>query len=177
MGVRRAHHAQPGGQAELRLGALGVVLDRADAAAERDADDRRHRHDALAAGVQLGDLADDLVVGGVHEAVELDLHDRAVAAQHHAHRGADDPGLPERGVDHPVLAEVLLQALGHAEDATERADVLTHDDDLGVGLHGGPQAGVDGLAEAEPLADGRRPLARARAGAHAAPPSVSNDAR
>ena len=102
--------------------------------------------------MHLGDLADDLVEGRVDEAVELDLDDRAVAAQGEPDRRADDAGLGERGVEHAVLAEVLLQALGDAEDAAELADVLTHEDDLGVALHGATQAGVEALGEGEALA-------------------------
>ena len=126
---------QAGGVREVGLVGLAVVLDRADAAAERDADDDRHRDVAERAGAQLGDLADDVVERRVDEAVELDLDDRAVAAQGHADRGAEDAGLGERGVDDPVLAEVLLQALGDPEDTAELADVLAHEDDLGVLLH------------------------------------------
>ena len=77
---------------------------------------------------------------GIDEAVELDLAHRPVAAQRQPDRGADDAGLGERGVDDPVLAEVLLQAVGDPEDAAELADVLAHDQDLGVVLHGLAQA-------------------------------------
>ena len=69
----------------------------------------------------LGQLAHDLVERGEHEAVELDLADRPVAAQREPDRGADDAGLGERGVHHPVLAEVLLQPVGDAEHAAELA--------------------------------------------------------
>ena len=136
---------------ELRLGALGVVLDRSDAAAEGDADDDWHLHLALRAVGVLRDLAHDLVIGGIDEAVELDLHDGAVAAQRHADRGADDAGLGERRVDDAVLAEVLLQAVGDAEDAAELADVLAHEQDLVVGLHGLAQAHVEALGESDLL--------------------------
>ena len=47
-------------------------------------------------------------------------HHRPVAAHRQADRGADDRRLRERGVDDAQLAEVLLQAVGHAEDAAER---------------------------------------------------------
>src|SRR6478752_3382942 len=151
LGVAARDDAQARGVGEVRLGALGVVLRAADAAAERDADDHGDLHRAERTGVHLGDLADDLVEGGVDEAVELDLADRAVAAQRHADRGADDAGLGERAVDDAVLAEVLLQALGDAEDATELADVLTDEHDLGVGLHGLAQAVGDALAESDLL--------------------------
>ncbi len=106
----------------------------------------------------LGELGDDLVVGGVDEPVELDLADRSVAAQREADGGADDAALGERRVDDSVLAEVLLQAVRDAEDAAELADVLAHDEDLRVVLHGGAQAPVDRLG------DGGL--------AHRAPPSV-----
>ena len=61
---------------------------------------------------------------------------RPVSADREADRGADDAGLGERGVEHPRFAEVLLQAVRDPEDAAELADVLAHDDDLGVVLHG-----------------------------------------
>ena len=133
---------------EVRLGRLGVVLDRADAAAERDPDDDRQPHVALGAVVHLRHLGDDLVVRREDEPVELDLADRPVAADGQADRGADDAGLGQRGVDDPVLAEVLLQAVGDPEDAAELADVLAHDDDLGVVLQRAAQAVVEGLAQA-----------------------------
>jgi hypothetical protein len=126
-----------------------VVLDSADAAAERDPDDDRHRDPSTRAEVELRDLRDDLVVRRVDEPVELDLDDRLVAAQRHADGGADDAGLGQRRVDHAVLAEVLLQPVGDAEDAAERADVLAHQDDLRVVLHRLAQAGVEGLRERE----------------------------
>src|SRR6185295_12082465 len=65
--------------------------------------------------------------------------------------GADDAGLGQRRVDDPVIAEVLLQTVGDPEDAAELADVLAHDDDLGVVLQGAAQAGVEGLAQGQCL--------------------------
>ncbi len=63
--------------------------------------------------------------------------------------GAEDAGLGERGVDDPVLAEVLLQAVGDPEDAAELADVLAHDEHLGVVLHRLAQAGVEALGQGD----------------------------
>ena len=97
----------------------------------------------------LRELADDLVVRRVDEAVELDLADRPVAAQGQADRRADDAGLGERGVDDAVLAEVLLQAVGDPEDAAELADVLAHDQDLGVVLQRPPQTHVERRGQGE----------------------------
>jgi hypothetical protein len=128
-----------------------VVLDRADAAAERDPDHHGDAEPAARAVVHLRHLRHDLVVRGVDEAVELDLADRPVAADGQTDSGADDAGLGQRGVDHPLVAEVLLEPVGDPEDAAELADVLAHDDDLGVGLQGAAQAGVEGLAEGERL--------------------------
>ena len=62
-------------------------------------------------------------------------------------RGAEDAGLRERRVDDPVLAEVLLQAVGDPEDAAELADVLAHDQDLRVVLHRLAQPGVEALGQ------------------------------
>ncbi len=88
--VRAGDDLQPGGVREVGLGRFAVVLDRADAAAERDADRDRHPHLAGRAVVELRDLADDLVEAGEDEAVELDLAHRPVAADRQADRGADD---------------------------------------------------------------------------------------
>jgi hypothetical protein len=99
--------------------------------------------------VHLGDLADDLVVGRVDEPVELDLADRPVAADGQPDRGANDAGLGQWRVDDAVLAEVLLKPVGDPEDAAELADVLAPEDDLGGGLRGAPQAGVEGLAQGQ----------------------------
>src|SRR5690606_12330598 len=115
--------------------------------AERDPDDHRDPHPALAAEVEPGHLGHDLVVGRVDEAVELDLDHRPVAAHREADGGADDAGLRQRGVDDPGVAEVLLQAVGDPEDAAQRADVLAHDDDLVVVLHRLAQTGVEGLGQ------------------------------
>ena len=167
--VGAGHHLEAGGVRELRLRRLAVVLDRADAAAERDPDDHRHLDPALGAEVDLGDLADDLVVGRVDEAVELDLDDRAVAAHRHADRGADDAGLGERAVDDAVLAEVLLQAVGDPEDAAELADVLTHDQDLVVVLHRLAQPHVEALGEGDLLCRHLRPSARSLEAARGRP--------
>ena len=49
------------------------------------------------------------------------------------------------------FAEVLLQAVGDAEDAAELADVLAHDEDLRVDLHRPAQAGVERLADRQGL--------------------------
>src|SRR6266487_605363 len=121
------------------------MLDRADATAERDPDRDRHLQVSVRSVVHLGNLADDLVEAGVDEAVELDLAHRPVPADGQPDRRADDAGLGKRGVEHPRFAEVLLQTVRDAEDAAELADVLAHDDDLGVLLQRLAQAVVERL--------------------------------
>ena len=96
--------------------------------------------------MQLGELGDDLVEARKDESVKLDLADRTVAPDREPDRRADDPGLAQRGIEDPLLAEVLLQPIGDPEDTAEPADVLTHHQDLAVGLHRGPQALVEALS-------------------------------
>ena len=143
-GVGTGDDLETGDVCKQRLGRFAVMLDRADAAAERNADDDRHRHQALRPVVQLGELADDLVISGEHEAVELDLADGPVTAHREPDRGADDARFSKWRVHHSVVAEVFLQAVGHPEDATELPDVLAHDDDLGVCFHRLAQTHVQG---------------------------------
>ena len=47
------------------------------------------------------------------------------------------------------VAELGLQALGHPEDAAERADVLAHEQHLGVVAERLAQAGVDRLGHGQ----------------------------
>ncbi|GAA3308323.1 hypothetical protein GCM10020219_009380 [Nonomuraea dietziae] len=132
-----------------------MVLDGSDAASAGDADHDGQLDRAERAQRHLGQLRDDLVGGGEDEPVELDLADGPVAPQCQADRGADDARLGERGVDDAVLAEVLLQTVGDAEDAAELADVLAHDEDLRVVLHRLAQALVDRLGEGQNAHDSK----------------------
>ena len=84
------------------------------------------------------------------------------------------PTMPDSAsgrVDDPVLAEVLLQAVGDPEDAAELADVLAHEEDLGVVLHRLAQAHVEALGQRDllrrcsssvRLLEGRRGTPRSR---------------
>jgi hypothetical protein len=145
-GRRRRDHLEAGGVAVDGLGALGVVLDGADGPAVGDAADDRHGLGAGRAVPVLGQVADDLVEGRVAEAVELHLGHRPVAAQGQPDADPHDGRLGQRGVHHPLLAEVLEQPVGDAEDPAEGADVLAEQDHPVVGLHGVAQGGVERLA-------------------------------
>src|SRR5699024_12599872 len=118
-----------------------------DPAAVRDADHQRQVHRAGGAVVHLRDLGGDLVVGGVDEAVELDLDHGPVAAHGQAHGGAHDPGLRERRVHHALAADPGVQPVGDAEDAAEGADVLAHQQHAVVRRHRVAQTGGDGLCD------------------------------
>ncbi len=119
------------------------MLDGSDAAAERNP----HHHGKSEAPGRpvrhLRELGDDLVEGRENKPVELDFAHRPVAPEREPDRGTDDAGLGERGVEHSVLAEVLLQAVRDPEDAAELADVLAHDEHLGVLFHRLAQALVE----------------------------------
>src|SRR5215207_4004107 len=95
--------------------------------------------------MQACSLADDLIERRVDEPVELDLAHWAVAAQRHAHGSADDAGFGKRRIDHPMFAEVLLQAFGNSEDPTELADVLASDHDFRIGFQRSAQARIERL--------------------------------
>src|SRR5690606_29862975 len=86
-----------------------------------------------------------------HEAVELDLAHRAVPAVGEPDGRPDDPRLRERRVEHAPLPELGLEAVGHAVDAAEPADVLAHDDDAIVVRHRAMQPGAERLGECEGL--------------------------
>ncbi|MNY35608.1 hypothetical protein D3C86_1700280 [compost metagenome] len=130
---------------EVGLVGLRVVVAAADAAAVGGADDDRAGVLPARAVAELRHLVDDLVDGREDVVHELDLGDRAQAVEGHADGGADDAGLGEGGVDDPVLAELLLQADGGAEDAAELAHVLAHDDHPIILAHLDLQGVVDGL--------------------------------
>ena len=66
----------------------------------------------------------DRVERAGEEVRELDLDNRPLAHPGGADRRADEPLLGDRRVDHPVVAELLLQARGHPERAAEVTDVL-----------------------------------------------------
>ena len=96
----------------------------------------------LRAVPHLRDVRDHLLERRIAERVELHLDDGAHAVHRHADRGADDARLGERRVPDAVLAELRLQAVGDAEHAAERADVLAVDDDAVVVGHRVAQRGV-----------------------------------
>src|SRR5262249_20255436 len=79
------------------------------------------------------------------EVDELHLADRPHPHVRGAGRGADEAGLADGRVDHPLLAEAIQQPVGDLERAAVRANVLAHAEDTGIALHLLEQTLADGL--------------------------------
>jgi hypothetical protein len=95
--------------------------------------------------MQLGNLGDDLIESREDKSIELDLTHWPIAAQRHADRGANDAGFGKGRIDHSMLTEVLLEALGDSKDSAELADVLASNDDLGIGFQSSAKASIECL--------------------------------
>jgi hypothetical protein len=109
---------------EERLERFAVVFGGADAAEAGNAQGDGHRQGAPAAVVHPRDLADDLVDGGVGEAVELDFGDGMEAGNRQAHGHPEDAGLRQRRAEDALLAVLCLQAVRDPEHSAEPAAVL-----------------------------------------------------
>ena len=106
----------------------------------------------------LGGLIEDLVEAIGNEACPHDV-DHGPKAGHSCPDGrAHEAGLGDRGVADPLGTELLDQALRDAERSAHGAlqrrsesgpagDVLTEDDDAGIGSHGLGKRFVNGLDE------------------------------
>ena len=145
-----------------RLGALRVMLGRADAGAARRAQHHRAAQPPLGAVAQARGVVHQLIDARIDEAHELDLAHGLEALRRHADAQAADQQLGERRIDHPLGAEALLQADGGAKDAAVDADILAEHDDARILLHGARERQVDGFDQCY-LRHGTPPSAR-RAG-------------
>ena len=148
VGRRRHDDLQPWHVREQRLHRLRVVQPAVDTGAIGGPDHDGAGEVAVGAVPQAGRLLHDLVEGRVDEVGELDLDDREQAAEGHADAMADDRGLRQRRVDHPLLAELLDEALRGPEHPTAGAHVLAHDQHALVARHEVPHGVVDGFDEA-----------------------------
>src|SRR5262249_52642018 len=134
-GARRDDDLQPRRVGVVRLLALRVMLEGADAAAVGHADDHLDVVAPAGAGAVAGRVVLDLVEGLEGEAGELDLGDGLEAVDRHADRHPDDRALRQGRVDDPLLAELLEEPLGDAEASLVDADVLAEHHDVVVPLH------------------------------------------
>src|SRR5690625_4600509 len=122
-----------------------MMFDRTDPAAERNPNHDRHPYGALAAHMQFGQLTDDLIVSRIHETIELHFDHRAITAERHADRGADNPRFGQRRVDDPSGSEVFLEPVGDAGNSAQPADVFAHPRTLAIRSHGCAQTVVEGF--------------------------------
>ena len=131
VGRTRRDDPEPGRVRIENLGGIAVVLDAANSAAVRNADDDRHLDVTARSVAQFREVARDLLERWIGEGVELNLHDRSQSVHRHADCRADDARLGQWCVEHPRLTEAPGQTVRHSEYATERAHILAiHDDSL-----------------------------------------------
>ena len=132
IGGGRGDHAQTGDAGEDVLDAVGVQLGGVGAAAVRGTHGDRLGYVAGGAEAVAGHLPDQRVRGLEGERGELDLRDGTPSGGGQSDRQAQDAGLRQRGVEDTVLAELVLEPLGGAEDAAVLTDVLAEDEGLRI---------------------------------------------
>ncbi len=158
VGGGRGHDALDAGHVgEDRVVAAGVLAGGADPGADHGADHQRALGLAAEHVAQLGALVEDLVHAAAEEVDEHQLGDWAQAGGRGADGGADEAGLGDRGVQHPIAPELLDEPFGDAHhpapgvvvaeviDRGPAGDVLAEEDDRRVFAHGDAQRLVDGL--------------------------------
>jgi len=95
--------------------------------------------------VGFGDHVGDLVEGTADEVHELEFGDGAQAGESCAEGCTDDRGFGDGGIDDPLGAEAVDEAVGDLEGAAVDADVLADTKDGGVALHFFPDSLADGF--------------------------------
>ena len=83
----------------------------------------------------LGGVVDDLIDRDQREVEGHELDDRPQPDHRGADADAGEPHLGDRRVDDAALAEALEQALGDLVRAVVVADLLAHDEHVGVAVH------------------------------------------
>ena len=120
---------------EHRLGALGMMLGRANAGPVRRAQHHRTGEPSLRAVAQSGCMVHQLIDAGIDETHELDLADGLQALRRHADAQPADQQLGKRRIEHALRSEALLQPGGGAKNAAVDADILAEHDHGRVVLH------------------------------------------
>ena len=115
----------------------------------------RHAHHHigifLPAVVQFGQVVHDLVEADCHKISELHFHHGLHAFDREAKRGTHNRGFAERGVAYPVLAKGFNKSFGHFEHPAVFGDVLAHEHQVVVRLHGLAQSVLDRVDHAHVL--------------------------
>ena len=89
---------------EHRLGAFRMMLNRANAAATRRAQNHRATQAAPRARAQPRGVIEQLIDAGIGEAAELNLRDRPEALRRQADGDARDAGFGDRRIEHARFA-------------------------------------------------------------------------
>ena len=108
--------------------------------ARRNASTGRHPHHHIGilspAPVELGEVVDDLVESAGHKVGELHFHHGLRSGDRQPEPRAHNGTLAEWCVADAVFTEQVDESIGHLEHAAVGSDVLAHQDQFGVALHG-----------------------------------------
>ena len=135
--------------AEPGLEALAVLRRRTGAGAGGKAHHHGNRNLAAQHEAHLRRLVDDLLHGERGEVGKLELEDRPHAGEGGTDSDARAAQFRYRRVDHPIGAETLDQIAGDLEGAAIDADILAHQEDAFVHLHGDRHGFLDRLGVAQ----------------------------
>jgi len=103
-------------------------------------------------------VIDDLVIGRIGEAEELDLGHGAHTGNRHPESGSDDPRLGHRSIENPTTPMTLEQPVGDSEHTTGTPDVLSQEHDALVDLECGVKSPIERLCQVD--LSHHRPFAR-----------------
>ena len=112
----------------------------------RHADHQRHAELAAGHVPDRGRVVHDLVEGEQREIDRHDLDDRPHAAHRRADARAGEGGLGQRRVADAFGPELVQKPLGNGVAAAVMADILAHQEDAAVALHGFADRFPDRLA-------------------------------
>jgi hypothetical protein len=129
--------------------AFRMMLDGPNAATRGGAQHQRTGDPAARAGTQPRCMIEDLVDAGIRKAGELDFGDRPETLSSEPDRNAGDTDLGEGGVDDPIPAMELEQAVGRTEDAAVDPDVFAEHDDARIIRHRPMQREIHRLHEVD----------------------------
>ena len=146
---RRLDHLQAGHVAEPGFQALAVLRGGTRAGTGRETHHHRNRNLAAQHEAHLGGLVDDLLHGERGEIGKLELENGTQAGQRRTHGDAGAAQFGNRRVHDTVGTETLDQIAGDLEGAAIDADILAHQEDALILLHGDRHGFLDGLGIAQ----------------------------
>ena len=145
----RLDHLQARHMAKPRLEALAVLRRRAGAGSGGKPHDHRHRDLAAEHEAHLRRLVDDLLHRERCEIGELELEDRPHAGHRRADGDAGTAELGDRRIHDALRAEALDEIARDLKGAAINADILAHQEDALIRLHGNRHGFLDRLGIAQ----------------------------